>query len=375
MNFEKLQAYQDSLHEAGVPGCDLVVFQDHQLIYRHQAGFRDAGKKIPMNGRERFWLFSCTKLITTCAVMQWVEKEKIGLDDPVSVYLPSFGHLTVKEGEGKRSARHEMTIRHLMSMQSGLSYDLNMPSIREVIRRTHGQASTMEIIQALPEDPLSFDPGTDFLYSLSHDVLAAVVEKVSGKRFSDCLKEQIFDPLDLHGFTFRLGEPEKMDLCALYCMEEEKAVLQEQDSNNYQLTKNYESGGAGLIGRTDDMIRFLDVLACGGEAGNGTMILSPEMIQLWRANQLGPRSRKSFDQWNRRGYSYGLGVRTRVNDAIGGKGPLGEFGWDGAAGSWAMIDCEHHVSAFYGMHVRNFGYVYDVIHPTLRNLIYEGLEA
>ena len=119
----------------------------------------------------------------------------------------------------------------------------------------------------------------------------------------------------------------------------------------------------------------MDALACGGKGKDGEQILDPEMIQLWSANQLTAHSRHSFNQWNRRGYSYALGVRTRVDLSVGGPGSLGEFGWDGAAGSYAMIDPDRHLSAFFAMHVRNFGYVYDVIHPTLRGLIYEGLQG
>ena len=102
-------------------------------------------------------------------------------------------------------------------------------------------------------------------------------------------------------------------------------------------------------------------------------ILSLPMIQLWSANQLGPTSRRTFDTWRRRGYSYALGVRTRVNTNLGGKGQVGEFGWDGAAGAWVMIDPVNHLSAFYAQHVRSCGFAYDTIHPTIRSLIYEEL--
>ena len=98
------------------------------------------------------------------------------------------------------------------------------------------------------------------------------------------------------------------------------------------------------------------------------------MIQLWSANQLCHQGRRSFDGWHRVGYSYALGVRTRVNTRIGGPGSLGEFGWDGAAGAWVMIDPSNRLSAVFGMHVLNYGYNFDVIHPTLRGLIYEGLK-
>ncbi len=128
-----------------------------------------------------------------------------------------------------------------------------------------------------------------------------------------------------------------------------------------------------MIGNVADYAVFADALACGGEGKDGAHILSPEMIQLWSANQLCPKGRASFDGWHRIGYSYGLGVRTRVNTRIGGPGPLGEFGWDGAGGAYVMIDPSNRLSAFFGMHVLNYGYNYDVIHPTLRSLIYGAL--
>ena len=129
-----------------------------------------------------------------------------------------------------------------------------------------------------------------------------------------------------------------------------------------------------MISDLKDYSTFADAVACDGKSKDGYAILSPAMIQLWSANQLGPVSRKSFDTWNRRGYSYGLGVRTRVTLQAGGRGSIGEFGWDGAADSWVMIDPHLHLSAFFAMHVRGFPYAYDVIHPNLRNLIYEAME-
>ena len=167
----------------------------------------------------------------------------------------------------------------------------------------------------------------------------------------------------------------KKNLCPLYFYDPQTYSLTEKtmDELEERFNSEFESGGGGLIGCVPDYIRFADALACGGRGKNGAYILSPEMIQLWSANQLCPKGRRSFDGWHRVGYSYALGVRTRVNDRIGGPGALGEFGWDGAAGAWVMIDPSNRLSAFFGMHVLNYGYNYDVIHPTLRGLIYEGL--
>ncbi len=374
MNFTALTEYLDSLASVGVPGCDLIVCLDHEPVYRHAAGFRDDAREQPMRGDEMYWLYSCTKVFTSCAAMQLVGEGRLDLDDPVAKWLPAYGSLTVRDGGGVRPAQRVMTVRHLLSMQSGLDYDLEKPEVLRIVRDTDAQASTREIVDALARSPLCFEPGTDFLYSLSHDVLAAVIEAVSGERFSDYLRAHIFAPLGLTSMAFSLTDDLARRLCAAYRIDETgKAVLCPPNSNNYRLSANYESGGAGLAGDVKDYSTFADALACGGESRDGRRILAPEMIQLWRANQLGPQARRSFDGWKRLGYSYALGVRTRVDLSAGGPGSLGEFGWDGAAGAWTMIDPSRRLSAFYAMHVRNFGYSYDVIHPILRGLIYEGL--
>ena len=374
-DFTRLTACVDSLHAAGVPGCDLAVYKDHELIYRHMAGFRDSSGREAIRGDETYWLYSCTKVFTSCAAMQLIERGLLHLDDPVSMYLPAYASLKVKDGEKLRSCRRVMTIRHLMSMQSGLDYNLEAAPVRRVLEETKGKASTLQVAQALAQEPLSFEPGSDFLYSLSHDVLAAVIETVSGMRFSDYLSENIFEPLGMKTAGFKPDRDKINRMCAQYCFNDTsgKLDLVPASENQYRLSENYESGGAGLIADVKDCITLADTLACGGRSQTGKQILSPEMIQLWNTNQLGKKARASFDEWKRLGYSYGLGVRVRVDTSIGGRGQIGEFGWDGAAGAWMMIDPVNHISAFYAMHVRNFGYSYYVIHPAIRSLIYEAV--
>ncbi|MBR3017977.1 MAG: beta-lactamase family protein [Clostridia bacterium] len=375
MDFSRLTAYLDYLHKLNVPGCDLAVYREHELIYRHQAGWRDLAHTAPIQGDEAYFLYSATKVFTTCAAMQLIEQGIMRLDDPVGAYLPAFAHLTVKDGDTVRPAKTVMTVRHLMSMQSGLNYDTETPAIEKVMK-DHGQrATTRQIAEAKAESPLDFDPGTDFQYSFSHDVLAAVIEAVSGQRFSAYLKEHIWEPLHIQGMAMYMNDELKKRLCPLYFYDPKTYSLKERTLEEIEERFNpeFESGGGGLIGSVAEYAVFADALACGGRGKDGAHILSPEMIQLWSANQLCPKGRQSFDGWHRVGYSYALGVRTRVNDRIGGPGALGEFGWDGAAGAWVMIDPSNRLSAFFGMHVLNYGYNYDVIHPTLRSLIYQGL--
>ena len=377
MDFERLTDYLNILPTLNVPGCDLAVYKDHRLLYRHMAGCRDAENKTPMRGDEIYFLYSCSKVFTSCAAMQLIEQGKMRLDDPVGDYLPAYAHLTVKDGDSVRPARTVMTVRHLMSMQSGLNYDTDTPAVQEAMKKNGQRATTRQIAEAKALDPLDFDPGTDFQYSFSHDVLGAVIEAASGQRLSEYMRAHIWEPLGIQAMALRLNDSLRARLCALYHYEPAAYRLEPVSVNEIEeerFNPEFESGGGGMIGDVESFITFLDALASGGKGGNGAHILSPEMIQLWSANQLGPKSRRSFDGWKRIGYSYALGVRTRVNNRIGGAGPAGEFGWDGAAGAWAMVDPANHVSAFFGMHVLNYGYNYDVIHPTIRSLIYEGLE-
>ena len=276
MSFEALTHYVDSLGAAGVPGCDLAVYRNHEPVYRRMAGHRDEAAREPVQGDELYWLYSCTKVFTTCAAMQLVERGALELDDPVSAYLPAYGHLTVREGDHVRPARRGMTVRHLMSMQSGLDYDMTTPAARAELDRTMGLATTRQLVEAKAGDPLCFEPGTDFLYSLSHDVLAAVIEAASGMRFSDYLQENIFAPLELRHTGFFPSEEELARFSAQYEFDDLKGrpIPCPVGANSYRYSPNYESGGAGLFSRVADCVALADALACGGGG-----LLSPEMIQ------------------------------------------------------------------------------------------------
>ena len=377
MNFDALTSYLDGLRNVGIPGCDLVVYKDHEPIYRHFVGMRDREAGIPMDGHEVYWIFSASKVFTCTAALQLLEKNVIGLDDPVSNYLPAYGLLSVIENGHVRAAQEVMTLRHLFAMQGGLSYDLNSPSLTKAKYYGGGHADTRTLIDALAEEPLLFDPGKHFNYSLCHDILAAVIEVASGMKFSAYLKKNIWSRLGIEETGFVLPDELRGRLAQQYIYDETTQSSKVHPDGNicvYAMTPEYESGGAGLYSTVDDYILLSDALACDGVSKTGKRILKPETIDLMRTNQ---QYGACMDDWNtkinRPGYGYGLGVRTLM-DKSASRGPVGEFGWDGAANAYTLIDPENHVSAFYGAHVRGCGYGYSVIHPTIRDLIYEGLE-
>lgn len=373
MNRALLADYLDSLAQYGIPGCECSVVYNHEIIFRHKSGYSDHAMKKPLTGSNTYWIFSATKLITCTAVMRLIDKKLIALDAPVSDYLPEYKNMMVKTGSGPVPCRITPTIRHLLSMQSGLNYNLGSPSLLKILKADGDKATTRQLIRALANEPLDFEPGTHFQYSLSHDVLGAVIEVVSGQSLGEYFDEHIFKPLGMKDTGFKLTPERKARMCDLFEFDvDSKTSLPVSSENCYALSGNYESGGAGLISTADDYILFLDAMCHGGISADGYRLVSMESIDNMRQDQLSESSKKDFDLWGRIGYSYGLGVRTLVEkEKSGARSPLGEFGWDGAAGAYAFIDPENHLAVFYAQHVRKCGFVYHDIHPKIRDLTYE----
>ena len=371
----ELKNFLDSLVKRGIPGCDCAIRHNRRPVFRHMAGYADSAGKKPVTDGQIYWIYSVTKLFTCTAVMQLIEKGSIGLDDPVCDYLPDYRNLTVKHGSSIKRAENTMTIRHLLSMQSGLNYNLNAPSIQRALQETDGQATTSQVVEALAEEPLDFEPGTHYQYSLSHDVLGAVIEVVTGRRFGKYLDDKIFRPLGMKHTGFTLTPNRKAKLADQFRYDtQQKISTRIPPSNHFVLSRRYESGGAGLISTVDDMMLFLDALCNGGTSKDGYRLLAPESIDRMRTDQLNDISRKDFARFGKIGYGYGLGVRTLVDkEKSGSESPLGEFGWGGAAGAYALVDPENHLAIYYAQHVLGCEFVCREVQPRIRDLAYRML--
>ncbi len=335
--FTTLTQKLDHVLEIGIPGYDCIVMHKGECVYRHSGGYADLAAKIPFSGTERFNLYSCSKPITCSAAMQLYEKGLFDLDDPVSRYLPEFESMQVQTPHGVRPAAGPITIRHLFTMSAGFSYDLHSPMIEKCRADTDGRCPTRELVRYLAKEPLGFDPGTSFRYSLCHDVLAAVVEVISGMKFSDYVQKNIFDPLGMTHSTFCLPEDQLETLMPQYRFNiRAHQSIPCSKANEFKLGSCYESGGAGCVSTVDDMIRFLEALRVGDK------ILKKETIDLMAQNQLNDQMLKDFFM---QPYGYGLGLRCPRNDEVC------DFGWDGAAGSYLAIDRKHDMTMFYAQHV------------------------
>lgn len=173
--FENVLDLTQSFLDMGVPGFDLSIWKDGKCLLRHMGGYSDLKNKIPVQGNERYNIYSCSKLITCAAAMQLWEKGLFSLEDPLANYMPEFSEMTVQTENGIRKANRPILIRNLFEMTAGFSYDLNTPQLELCRRETDGRCPTRETMRYLAKEPLVFEPGAQWKYSLCHDVLAALV--------------------------------------------------------------------------------------------------------------------------------------------------------------------------------------------------------
>ena len=193
--FENTKKFCDSFLTLGVPGVDLAVYKDGECILRYMNGYSDLENKVKMSGKERYNIYSCSKIITCTAALQLLEKGKYLLTEPLYEYMPEFREMYVKKefslsDEGRLTSEGKK-IKHLFEMTAGFSYDCNSPEMKKAFEETDGRCPTRETMKYLAKDPLDFEPGDRWNYSLCHDVLAALVEVLSGEKFEDYVKKNI----------------------------------------------------------------------------------------------------------------------------------------------------------------------------------------
>ena len=372
MNFDRITEYLDLLVSDKIaPSVDCIITQNHNRIYRYYTGFSDIKNNIAVNGNEQYIIFSMTKMVTCVCALQLLEQGKYQLDHPLSMYMPEFSKMRVKtEGKRKKYSTTPITVRNLFSMSAGLNYKVDEKHITRTAKKKG--SNTQSIVSSFSKTVLDFEPGTHFQYSLCHDVLGALIEIWSGMKFSEYFKENIAKPLGMkHTFFAKYHNENIENLAQIYKVNPHENFDDRPQWNPYIFSDNYESGGAGLISNTEDYSLFLEALANDGIASNGNRILQKETVELMKTNQLSDAQLEDFHKL-RKGYGYGLGVRTHMcPEESGSLSPVGEFGWDGAAGAFSMVDTANHISLTYFQHALNW----DVkTHEKLRNLFYEALK-
>lgn len=333
-----------------VPGVATIIVKDGKIIQQKAYGYSDLGAKKRMEPNSIFRIASQTKAIVTAGIMLLYDQGKISLSDPVSKYLPGFAHQTVLQKFNEKDttyttvpANRQVTIKDLLTHTSGIDYPkigskeftaiyskANIPSGLEVVNE-----SLIDEMSALGRLPLAFQPGTQWRYGLSIDVLGAVIEVITKTNLEDFLRKNILSPLQMNDTWFNLPAEKASRFTKVYTEDSLKRVIP-WNSSDYGIDpdypvikKHYFSGGAGLSSTAMDYAVFLQMIMNGGKY-NGKQILSKRAVQMMLHNQL----KFPFDGTN----YFGLGFEL-ISDMGSADNPrnAGSFCWGGFFGTtyWA----------------------------------------
>ena len=358
---EKLKNIESYLQEKYIDtnryvGTLTGIYRNGQLGFISTLGLMDRESRKPIERDTIFRIYSMTKPITSVALMSLYEKGLFQLDDPVSEYIPAFKDLNVYAegifGNYKTTyPDREMTIRDLLSHQSGLTYGFMERSnvdaaYRELGIEKESQQNLQEFVNVLSTIPLEFSPGTAWNYSVSTDVCGYLIEVISGKTLDMFLEEEIFEPLGMSDTGFYVPSSKTQRLSSNYEYREgqEPILVDDANTGSYINPPTLFSGGGGLVSTLDDYMAFCKmVLGRGSLAGH--RILSRKTLDLMSSNHLtnGKDLRScAYGRWSETSYTgvgFGLGFSILLDPAASQvSGSKGELAWGGAASTAFWID-------------------------------------
>jgi CubicO group peptidase (beta-lactamase class C family) len=345
-----LQRYVD---ENRVGGAVALVLRDGQTVYEKAVGWSDkeAGRKMTTD--TLFRIASQTKAITSVAILILMEEGKLGLNDPVSRFIPAYAKTTVatRNEAGVVTtvpARRPITIRDLLTHTAGISYG-TQPEVADQYQakglgpaagfgwytadKSEAVCDTMERLATLP---FVAQPGERWVYGYNTDILGCVVERASGTPLDAFIRTRITEPLGMKDTMFFLQPSQRDRLAAVYSSSDgvlSRAPDGPRGQGNYvDGPRRSFAGGAGLVSTVRDYSRFLEMIRNGGALGN-VRILAPRTVALMSSNQVGTLHSTA-------GLGFGLGFQTTDRVGANGLDGLGAYGWSGAYGSMYRIDPE-----------------------------------
>lgn len=358
----------DEMERSHLPCIDVAVYHHHKEVYRYMAGVENLETQVPVSRQTLYHIYSNTKVITCTAALQLFEQGKFLLEDRLDRFYPSLKNLKVKTADGGlEDLERPITIRDLFCMTAGFG---GPEQYRDLVTEAYAVNSGSYELQDLPDllaqRPLEFQPGERFCYGICHDVLGALIEKISGQKFSQYLKEHIFDVLGMDNTGFTVNDCQSGNIATQYALEGPDKHLRDLGTGNVLIPPvKLESGGGGLISTVDDQMHFHEALC------RGDLLLSKFTTNLMRLNQLRGRQWDDYPYTNI-GMGYGLGVRTILDQArCGSPIGFGPFGWAGAAGTYSSVDPEHELVIFYAQQM--FGNETDRMQHIIRNIAYAGI--
>lgn len=351
----KMQAYVDSGNFSGIT---TLLARRGKMIHFDHSGVRDMASQEPLDSSTIFRIYSMTKPIVCTALMTLYEEARFHLFDPLAKYLPAFAKVKVWNGDDQTLVDpvRPILIRDLFTHTAGLTYNFleDTPVSKMYLDAgllSNSEASLESVIAELARMPLAYQPGSRWHYSMSIDVLAHLIEVLSGRPVQDFLKERVFSPLRMSDTGFSVSTQNYSRVAAMYghpdIATHQFTDIVTSDTGPVDVSKTYPTdntttfarGGHGLFSTAADYLRFAQMLLNRG-ALDGERIISPAIADLMHSNHLPSNLMPySIAIVAMPGYGFGLGSRVLMDPAASGlPGSAGEFGWAGAANTYYWVD-------------------------------------
>lgn len=363
-----------------LPNAVTFVARHGKVVYYKPFGWRNIENKKPLLKDDIFRLASQTKAIVSVGLMMLYEQGKFLLDDPVSMYIPAFKDAQVLDSlilmdtsYITHKAKNEITIRHLLSHTSGLTYGNhyyvknNIPLVNSIKDET-----IEDVVNKLATLPLKHEPGKAFTYGLNTDVCGYLIEILSGMKLDAYLKKYIFEPLGMDDTYFYLPDNKAGRLVTVYEKVHRDSAIHITRTHQNEIypvegAKKYLSGGAGLVGPIEDYAKFCQMLLQGG-IYNGHQILGRKTIQLMTRNQIGDLT------INMEGDKFGLGFQLLTEKGGNARFPSspGVYRWGGMYCTDYVIDPAEDMIYLFYTNIQPFA-LFGEVTEKVRVLVYQAL--
>ncbi len=374
------EALRREVEEGRIPGGVVGIMRAGKLAHLEAVGHRDPASKEPLKTDAIFSIASMTKAMTSVAAMMLVEEGRVLLADPVSKYLPPLGEWKVAEpGGAMRAPKQPPTIQDLLRHTSGLTYrDRGTTPAHALYPGSSVWAAERmgkdEVIAALAKSPLLFDPGSNWEYGFSTDVLGFVVEAVAGKPLGAFLQERLWGPLGMVDTSFALPAAKRSRYALVLGKDPITGEANAVPHHATDKTQKWDSGGGGAVSTAQDYLRFAEMLRRGGRLGSAD-ILGRGTVALMTADHL-PASFNNMiaDKMDpaATGYGFGLGFAVRRQDGIAAMaGSAGDYYWSGVYGTYFWVDPGEELSVVFMAAAP--GQIRLRYRQMTRNLVYQAL--
>ncbi|HWF15337.1 MAG TPA: serine hydrolase domain-containing protein [Acidimicrobiales bacterium] len=373
-----------------IAGCQITVVRGGHVAYSQSLGLMDRERAVPMADDAIFRIYSMTKPIASVALMQLYERGEFQLLDPVHRYIPQWRTLQVAEQQDdgtvtlvkpRRPINMRDVLMHTTGLPGSLFPDNPVDEAFAEARRTLGPNQTLESVTALlAQHPLKFHPGTQWNYGLSTDIVGRLVEILSGQRFDDYLRHQLFEPLGMRdtGFFVPEGSLARLAACYQYRPANTPRLMEGEFANRIKRPHPYLSGAGGLVSTTHDYVAFCSMLANGGQL-DGRRVLGRKTIELMTVNHLpGGATLQDvaiggFGEGGFEGVGFGLGFAVGLGPAATAMaGSAGEYYWGGAASTAFWVDAAEDL--FVVFMTQLFPSIAYPFRAQLRALVYQAID-